>query len=186
MHYKLEQACVTNCSSFVLLQIRENVVTNWGSFIIINWGNCCYKLGQQLQIRATQGFKNQKSWYTVFCAPNNMFAYTTVHLKFLAPQIVVCARVQTNVYLAVHLPQSQKHFRAVEGKLRVYFNRRQTRTQSGDPDCFYREINNRWDPCLPRTKQPDNFLSTEFESSEHGRSFPVFVGLRQQDYQQTF
>ena len=83
MYYKLEQACVTNCSSFVLLQIRENVVTNWGSFIIINWGNCCYKLGQQLQIRATQGFKNQKSWYTFFCAPNNIFAYTTVHSNFL-------------------------------------------------------------------------------------------------------
>ena len=53
MYYKLEQACVTNCGSFVLLQIRANVVTNWGSFIITNWGKCCYKLGQLLQIRAT-------------------------------------------------------------------------------------------------------------------------------------
>ena len=30
-----------------------------------------------------------------------------------------------------------------------------------------------------RTKQPDNFLSTVFENNEHGRSFLVFVGLRQ-------
>ena len=45
--------CITNWGSFVLLQIRANVVTNWGSFIITNWGKCCYKLGQLLQIRAT-------------------------------------------------------------------------------------------------------------------------------------
>ena len=36
-----------------LLQIRANVVRNWGSFIITNWGKCCFKLGQLLQIRAT-------------------------------------------------------------------------------------------------------------------------------------
>ena len=47
MYYKLGQACVTNWSSFVLLQIRANVVTNWGSFIITNWGSY-YKLGQPL------------------------------------------------------------------------------------------------------------------------------------------
>ena len=47
MYYKLGQACVTNWSSFVLLQIRANVVTNWGSFIITNWGSY-YKLGQSL------------------------------------------------------------------------------------------------------------------------------------------
>ena len=39
MYYKLEQACVTNWGSFVLLQIRANVVTNWGRF---------YKLEQPL------------------------------------------------------------------------------------------------------------------------------------------
>ena len=44
---------------------------------------------------------------------------------------------------------------------------------------FYRERNNRWGSCLPRMKQPDNVLSTMFESNEHGRLFPVFVGLRQ-------
>ena len=53
MYYKSGQACVTNWSSFVLLEIRGNIVTNWDSFIITNWGNCCYKLGQLLQIRAT-------------------------------------------------------------------------------------------------------------------------------------
>ena len=52
MYYKLGQACVTNWSSFVLLQIRAtllqigaasllqiraSVITNWGSY---------YKLGQ--------------------------------------------------------------------------------------------------------------------------------------------
>ena len=39
MYYKLEQVCVTNWGNFVLLQIRANVVTNWG---------CYYKLGQPL------------------------------------------------------------------------------------------------------------------------------------------
>ena len=58
------QACVTNWGSFVLLQIRANVVTNWGSYYklgqpllqnraaITNWGKIYYKLGQVLQIRA--------------------------------------------------------------------------------------------------------------------------------------
>ena len=44
MYYKLGQACVTNWGSFVLFQIRANVVTNWGKMY--------YKLGQVLQIRA--------------------------------------------------------------------------------------------------------------------------------------
>ena len=53
MYYKSRQACITNSGSFVLLQIRENVITNWGSFIITNWGKCYYKLGQPiLQNRA--------------------------------------------------------------------------------------------------------------------------------------
>ena len=64
MYYKLGQACVTNWGSFVLLQIRANVVTNWGSYYklgqlllqnraaITNWGKMYYKLGQVLQIRA--------------------------------------------------------------------------------------------------------------------------------------
>ena len=79
MHYKLWQACVTNWGSFVLLQIRANVVanwdvsllqitasvvTNWGSYsklgqsllqnraTITNWGKMYYKLTQVLQIRA--------------------------------------------------------------------------------------------------------------------------------------
>ena len=64
MFYKLEQACVTNWSNFVLLQIRANVVTNWGSHYklgqpllqtratIINWSKIYYKLGQVLRIGA--------------------------------------------------------------------------------------------------------------------------------------
>ena len=70
MYYKLGQACVTNWGSFVLLQIRANVVTNWGSYyklgqpllqnraaiknwgkIYYNWGTY-YKLGQLLQAAA--------------------------------------------------------------------------------------------------------------------------------------
>ena len=53
MYYKFWQACITNWGSFVFLQTRLNVVTDWGSFIITNWGKCFYKLGQLLQIRAT-------------------------------------------------------------------------------------------------------------------------------------
>ena len=40
MYYKLGQGCVTNWGGFVLLQVRGNVVTNWGK--------CCYKLGKVL------------------------------------------------------------------------------------------------------------------------------------------
>ena len=40
----------------------------------------------------TQGFKNLKSWYAFFHAPN-MFAYTIVHLTFRAPQKFVHARI---------------------------------------------------------------------------------------------
>ena len=54
MYYKLGQACVTNWTSFVLLQIRANVWANWGIFIIeigasfvTNWSSY-YKLGQPL------------------------------------------------------------------------------------------------------------------------------------------
>ena len=49
----------------------------------------------------------------------------------------------------------------------------------GIQTSFYKERSNWQVSSLPRTKQPDNFLSTMFESSEHGQSFPVFVGLRQ-------
>ena len=61
MYYKLGQACVTNWDNFVLLQIRANI-KNWGSFIITDWGQCYYKLGQLLQIRATVVTK-QGSYY---------------------------------------------------------------------------------------------------------------------------
>ena len=64
MYYKLRQVCVTNWCRFVLLKIRENVVTNWGSYYklgqpllqnratIKNWGKMYYKLGQVFGIRA--------------------------------------------------------------------------------------------------------------------------------------
>ena len=52
-------------------------------------------------------------------------------------------------------------------------------TINPEPSLFFcRESNNRQVSCLPRTKQPDNFSSSVFESNEHGWSFPVFVGLR--------
>ena len=63
MHYKLGEACITNWDNFVLLQIRANVVTNWVSSIISNWGKCCYKLGQLLQIRATVITNLYKMYY---------------------------------------------------------------------------------------------------------------------------
>ena len=53
MYYKLSQTCVTNWGRFVSSQIMANVVTDWGSFIITNWGKFSYKLGQLLQIKAT-------------------------------------------------------------------------------------------------------------------------------------
>ena len=53
MYYKLGQAFATDRGSFVLSKISENVVTNRGSFLIANWGNCGYKLGHLLQIKAT-------------------------------------------------------------------------------------------------------------------------------------
>ena len=47
MYYKLMQTYVTNQGGFVLLQIRANIVTNWGQFRY-------YKLEHVLlQIRAT-------------------------------------------------------------------------------------------------------------------------------------
>ena len=54
MYYKLGQACVTNWGSFVLLQIRANVVTNWG--------NRYYKMGQLLQI-GTKCITNWDRYY---------------------------------------------------------------------------------------------------------------------------
>ena len=51
MYYKLGQVCFTNCGSFALSKIREKVVTNCGSHIITNWGNCYYEMGQSLRIR---------------------------------------------------------------------------------------------------------------------------------------
>ena len=58
------QAFVTNWGSFLLLQIRANIVINWDSnyklgqpllqnrSAITNWGKIHHKLGQVLKIRA--------------------------------------------------------------------------------------------------------------------------------------
>ena len=73
-----------------------------------------------------------------FCAPNNVSAYTIVHLTFWEPQIVDCVRVYANVYLTVHLRQRLKYFE-VERKRKVYSTHHKPRTYSGYPDCFYRE-----------------------------------------------
>ena len=62
MYYKLRQACFTNWGRFVLLQIRGNVVINWGDLVSTNWGKPCFKLGQLLQIRLTF-IKIQSSYY---------------------------------------------------------------------------------------------------------------------------
>ena len=62
-YYKLGQTLLS-IGAASLLQIRANVVTNWGSYyklgqpllqdraVITNWGKMYYKLGQVLQIRA--------------------------------------------------------------------------------------------------------------------------------------
>ena len=79
MHYKLGQAGVTNWG-IVLLQIRANVVTNWGSSVITNCSKCCYKLGQLLQIKATiitkwGGFTN---WGKMYYKLGQVFLIRTI------------------------------------------------------------------------------------------------------------
>ena len=108
----------------------------------------------ELPLKIKQGFKDQKFWCIFLRAPNNMFTYTIVHLILRAPQIIVCARMYTNVHLTMHLLQRQKYFR--EGKLKVSSAHHLPRTQSANPDCLdcflQTKKNNRWVPCLPRTK----------------------------------
>ena len=106
-----------------------------------------------------------------------MFAYMIVHLTFRAPQIVFCAGVYANVYLAVHLLRRQKY---LEQKVNL---RSVPLTINSEPSlgiktAFYRERNNRLVSCQPRTKKTHNFPSTVLESNEHGRSLQVFVGLK--------
>ena len=50
MYYKLGQTC--GIVAAALLQIKANVIINWGSVIITNCVKCCCKLGQLLPIRA--------------------------------------------------------------------------------------------------------------------------------------
>ena len=56
-------------AALLLLQIRANVVRNWGSFIITIWGKCCYKLVYLLQIRATviTNTAGVTNWAKMYC-----------------------------------------------------------------------------------------------------------------------
>ena len=63
-----------------------------------------------------QGFKNKKSWYSFFRAPNNMFACTTAYFTFRVPQIVIRTRVYANVYQAEYLLQRYKYLRVKGSK----------------------------------------------------------------------
>ena len=94
MYYKLRWACVKNSGSFVLLQIRANVATNLGSFIITNWGTY-YKWGQPL-LQNRAGITNwSKSYYklgqvlqiraiiTNCCLADQEKAFDKVDLNFL-------------------------------------------------------------------------------------------------------
>ena len=53
MYYKLGQACVTNWGTFVLLQIRANVVTNLGQVHYYKMGEVLLLIWAAIQIRAT-------------------------------------------------------------------------------------------------------------------------------------
>ena len=125
-----------------------------------------------------QGFKNQKSWYTFFRAFHDMFAHTIMHLTFRAPQIVIRACVYANVYLNVHLLQIQKYF--TEQKVNLRFI---PLVINAEPSLGMQAKKETTDG-LRRTKQPDNFPSTVFESNEHGRSFPMLKFLH--DWQMFF
>ena len=49
MYYKLGQDCVTNWGDFFYYKLGETLL-QIGSFIITNWGNCCYKLGSYYKL----------------------------------------------------------------------------------------------------------------------------------------
>ena len=75
MYYKLGQACATNWGSFVLLQIKANVVTNCGSFIITNWGNWGKLV---LQVGAAITNKGNR-YYKI----GQLFSYSLLSLKYI-------------------------------------------------------------------------------------------------------
>ena len=45
MYYKLEKACATNWGSFVLLQIKAKVVTNWFHLHYFKLGQVLLQIG---------------------------------------------------------------------------------------------------------------------------------------------
>ena len=65
-------------------------------------------------------------------APNNISVYTTAHLTFRAPQLVIRACMS----LAVHLLLFYSR-----GKIKVYSTHHQPRTQSGYLDCLSQRKN---------------------------------------------
>ena len=139
-----------------------------------------YKVAQSLKASPkipkglNSGLQKLETLVHVFRAPNNMFAYTIVHLKqsFMPECTLTCISPCTYY-------KDKANVRSIPLTINL-------EPSLGIQTLFYRERNNRQVSCLPRTKQPDNFLSTMFESNEHGRSFPVFVGLRQRGCQRTF
>ena len=78
MYYKLRQAYVTNWGSFVLLQIRANIVTNWAA--ITNQGDPYHKIVQLLQI----GAKFSTNW-------GKYFKLGQLDYKLWHNMIVACA-----------------------------------------------------------------------------------------------
>ena len=110
--------------------------------------------------------------------------------------LITCLRSRSCIPHFVHLKQSfvhvstltcnssctyykeKKHFR-VEHKLKVYSTHHQPRTQSGYPDYFLQRKKQQTGLLSTHTQTTTQLLSTVFESNEHGRSFQVFVGLRQ-------
>ena len=100
-----------------------------------------------------------------------MFAYTIVHLTFRAREIVVRAQVYANVYLTCAYYKDKVNVRSISLTINP-------EPSLGIQTLFHKERNNRQVSCLPRTNQPDNFLSTMFQSNEYVWSFPAFVGLR--------
>ena len=77
---------------------------------------CCFDEAFLMVLKSTEhlfterplsGLRELEILVNVFiCAPNNMFTYRIVHLKFCSPQIVVRAHVYTNI--PHHAPTTKK------------------------------------------------------------------------------
>ena len=162
-----------------------NPIKSW------NFEKCCELevWGLKTILRATQA---QKTYQAISRASRikNLGTHFFVHL-------IICLCTHSCTSNILPLEQSFVHTQAVTCTLLyTYYNDRNilewkinlrsiSLTINPEPGLgiqaiFHRERNNRQVSCLPRTKQPDNFLATVFESNEHGWYSLVFVGLRQQ------